>query len=883
MPVPIDSLLATLGLDEAWLAAAYAKNIADLRALAKPGRDYEEASAQTVPHARSRFLCDQHGVEADRCASRRVPTAAVVAGGLSLPEGRFCGVCARLLINKTGSLEYEQVAEVCCLVMCAHCAAEKFVGDLQVGMKCQICSTEVSEWKVLATAGAPQRIVRVPPPITWRQYPSQREMHEDDRGPACKSGEKALAPLAAAAASYGGAPTGNEFPHGWKECKAPDGRPYFINHNTGESTCPAPESVNQMLAKGVRFAQTESVSSEILPLLNPVLQAVTGLGLASARQSLPEDPWMGSQITAHAAPSPAPSGLHFHRRQSAFAEEALRSLTTLDGNRNTDQLSNIASHGGVHRILGAMEANFQHSGVQAAGCSALKAGKNSDAVIGWPEALAWAGNAERGSLRAQGETAEVKSLLDGGMKNPIPNSASQTALHVGAALGGGGGWGEKEAAHAQAVKILTDALKTLKNGSTPAVAGAGGDWQSVVHAESGGTNYWDSKTNLTTWARPVARAGASDCAGHSAGKTLLLSGDTSSSFQCADCKLPLSQCCCKEISYAKQKRCQRDEKVQLQAKLDRLLPQDARQRGFKSAGHRSAGVCGRSFLNTLTDTINHVRKLKADISYRDVLMSAKTLVVMEVELQGEELVIKTLGAGAQDWFVDAPWEGCKGILLRDLVHKDHWSSLQQLKDALQAARVTRSGLSRKNLWLDVQLSRFQTSKYISDQKEQTKPDATVMHRSVTSTSITTSLVRTVEYVCAKLEVAISSTPEQQSTHKRKRMEEDTSMQIADILDTPLASGSNALVTTPGAAANDPLAILLFNMPASWQWSPLQPIATKATREPGSQEPSEPSKTIGRWMHVESMNASSLPTHQESESPVPVHKPRAVHALFCKRD
>ena len=144
---------------------------------------------------------------------------------------------------------------------------------------------------------------------------------------------------------------------------------------------------------------------------------------------------MGSQITAHAAPSPAPSGLHFHRRQSAFAEEALRSLTTLDGNRNTDQLSNIASHGGVHRILGAMEANFQHSGVQAAGCSALKAGKNSDAVIGWPEALAWAGNAERGSLRAQGETAEVKSLLDGGMKpsgqSPsVPNSASQTALHV---------------------------------------------------------------------------------------------------------------------------------------------------------------------------------------------------------------------------------------------------------------------------------------------------------------------------------------------------------------------------------------------------------------------------------------------------------------------
>jgi hypothetical protein len=66
-------------------------------------------------------------------------------------------------------------------------------------------------------------------------------------------------------------------------------------------------------------------------------------------------------------------GLHLHRRQSAFAEEALRSLTTLAANRNTDQLPNIAGHGGIHRILGAMEANLKHSGVQTAGCSALKA------------------------------------------------------------------------------------------------------------------------------------------------------------------------------------------------------------------------------------------------------------------------------------------------------------------------------------------------------------------------------------------------------------------------------------------------------------------------------------------------------------------------------
>ena len=49
-----------------------------------------------------------------------------------------------------------------------------------------------------------------------------------------------------------------------------------------------------------------------------------------------------------------------------------------------------------------------------------------------------------------------------------------------------------------------------------AVAGADGDWQSVVHAETGGTYYWNTKTNLTSWTRPLAVAGTSYCTGHSA-------------------------------------------------------------------------------------------------------------------------------------------------------------------------------------------------------------------------------------------------------------------------------------------------------------------------------------------------------------------------------
>lgn len=48
--------------------------------------------------------------------------------------------------------------------------------------------------------------------------------------------------------------------------------------STTQITAP-PELVGKMVAKGVRFAQTERISSEIIPLLNPVLYAVTGIGL----------------------------------------------------------------------------------------------------------------------------------------------------------------------------------------------------------------------------------------------------------------------------------------------------------------------------------------------------------------------------------------------------------------------------------------------------------------------------------------------------------------------------------------------------------------------------------------------------------------------------
>ena len=53
--------------------------------------------------------------------------------------------------------------------------------------------------------------------------------------PAQAASSPAPAP-ASAGGGIGSAPTGNEFPFGWEECTAPDGRKYYVDHNTGQST-----------------------------------------------------------------------------------------------------------------------------------------------------------------------------------------------------------------------------------------------------------------------------------------------------------------------------------------------------------------------------------------------------------------------------------------------------------------------------------------------------------------------------------------------------------------------------------------------------------------------------------------------------------------------
>jgi len=140
---------------------------------AKAGTRYEGALTVHGPHANSRWLCDSHQQAAKRSASKGEAVIVDIIPPSALPADRFCAVCARLLVNQRGGSEYEQVADVCCEVMCAHCVGEKFVRCLQHGMHCGCCNNEVVGWTVRAPAGGVTRSVQAPPVYVWRQHPRE--------------------------------------------------------------------------------------------------------------------------------------------------------------------------------------------------------------------------------------------------------------------------------------------------------------------------------------------------------------------------------------------------------------------------------------------------------------------------------------------------------------------------------------------------------------------------------------------------------------------------------------------------------------------------------------------------------------------------------------
>ena len=213
-------------------------------------------------------------------------------------------------------------------------------------------------------------------------------------------------------------------------------------------------------------------------------------------------------------------------------------------------------------------------------------------------------------------------------------------------------------------------------------------------------------------------------------------------------------------------------------------------------------------------------------------------------MQGGELVVNRLGAGAQDWFAHAPWDVCSGVLLRELVHMDHWPSLQLLKDALHAgSEIGDAHSPNGKMVLDMQLSHFQTSKYICEHVQLSELCADKRHRSM----------GTVEYVCAKVEATFSNV-------LGEMMEEGGMMQGAAVVGNGPVSQSGGASSATKSAADRSHALLLFNLPESWQWVP----SAAATPEEISclQTPRQPADGLGQWMHKDDVNASVLPTLEE---------------------
>jgi hypothetical protein len=135
----------------------------------KAGARYEGAPQVHGPHANSRWWCVDHYQASSRSSAKGEAVIVDIITPSALPADRFCAVCARLLVNQRGGSEYEQVADVCCEVMCAHCAGEKFVSCLQQGMHCGACNKEVLSWTVRAPPGSTAHRVQA--------TPFEREIH----------------------------------------------------------------------------------------------------------------------------------------------------------------------------------------------------------------------------------------------------------------------------------------------------------------------------------------------------------------------------------------------------------------------------------------------------------------------------------------------------------------------------------------------------------------------------------------------------------------------------------------------------------------------------------------------------------------------------------
>ena len=92
-----------------------------------------------------------------------------------------------------------------------------------------------------------------------------------------------------------------------------------------------------------------------------------------------------------------------------------------------------------------------------------------------------------------------------------------------------------------------------------------------------------------------------------------------------------------------------------------------------------------------------------------VILSSKTIVAIKVQEKGNELLVKILGAGARDWFANAP-QVSEGTLMRELLHTDSWLALEKIKNSMADTGTSASAPQRQLLMThDVLFGYFQSS------------------------------------------------------------------------------------------------------------------------------------------------------------------------------
>ena len=270
------------------------------------------------------------------------------------------------------------------------------------------------------------------------------------------------------------------------------------------------------------------------------------------------------------------------------------------------------------------------------------------------------------------------------------------------------------------------------------------------------------------------------------------------------------------------KRWRREVQKTLVAKLDLLLPEEARRGGFKGAGPRSAGVWGRSFFNVISDTIAHLRDkglgdpdntapaplMTLGLNYRDLIMSSSTSIALEVAVDASgQLLLRDLSVGARDWFRGAPWPVGAYSHMWDLVDAEDWTVMEQLRDSLRKAATSASTAAMMNKsQRKVRLAHFSTCEYQPDVIGEGKETALVA---------STRYIDVVEYVDATM--SVSCFPE---------------------------------IRMPGKGQHEAVAraTIIFDIPDSWQWvhdtAPTD-ASVMARTDIGNERP----QTRGRWRNV----------------------------------